>query len=144
VPEYFRLKGGASRSFDGFGAYYITGSSLSGSCQQPIRVTVGYTTASGLAALGVQPKLGRLFNEGEDRPGAYSKSKDRIDLSSVQKSVGGMALNLLCLVLRSLFLQSSSPENVSHCVVPLVTCVLIDRASRCQERILSCPLPRKS
>ena len=70
VPEYFRLKEGVSRSFEAFGAYYITGANLSGSGQQPIRVTVGYATASGLATLGVQPKLGRLFTEPEDRPGA--------------------------------------------------------------------------
>jgi putative ABC transport system permease protein len=70
VPEYFRLKDSASNSFESFGAYYIAGSNLSGSGQQPIRVTTGYATASGLAALGVQPKLGRLFTDPEDRPGA--------------------------------------------------------------------------
>jgi hypothetical protein len=47
----------------------ISNSPWTGSGQQPIRVTVVYTTGSGLAALGVQPRLGRLFNESEDYPG---------------------------------------------------------------------------
>jgi len=70
VPEYFRLKDSALKSFEAFGAYYIGGSNLSGSGQQPIRVTTGYATASGFAALGVQPDVGRLFTDPEDRPGA--------------------------------------------------------------------------
>ena len=87
VPEYFRLKDGVSKSFEAFGAYYITGANLSGTGQQPIRVTVGYATASGLATLGVQPKLGRLFTEPEDRPG----SPQTLVLSDVlwKKAFGG-------------------------------------------------------
>ncbi len=70
TPEYFRLKAGASKSFEAFGGYFITGSNLSGTGRQPQRVTTGYVTASGLATLGIQPQLGRLFTDAEDRNGA--------------------------------------------------------------------------
>ena len=68
VPEYFRLKDSALKSFEGFGAYYIGG--LTWLRQQP---TMSHLPATQqrvvLEALGVQPEVGRLFTDPEDRPG---------------------------------------------------------------------------
>jgi putative ABC transport system permease protein len=60
----------AQRTFDDLAAY-VTGSlTLNVADQVPDRLAGTFTTASGFAAAGVRPVLGRLFSTGDEAPGA--------------------------------------------------------------------------
>ncbi len=56
--------------FESFGALTMTSVNLSGDGAQPERFNGGALQVGALQALRVEPILGRLFREGEDRPGA--------------------------------------------------------------------------
>ena len=57
-------------SFELFGAFGITPVNLSTEEGRPERFTAGQLTVPAFQALGVQPILGRGFQEGDDKPGA--------------------------------------------------------------------------
>ena len=58
------------RSFEDLGAFYTGTAYLADGAGQPARYDGGFVTASSLSQLRVSPQLGRLIQEGEDRPGA--------------------------------------------------------------------------
>lgn len=66
-PEYWELVERTS-SFESVGAYSDAGAPVSGGAE-PARVPAAYVTASLLRTIGVQPALGRLLTDEEDRPG---------------------------------------------------------------------------
>jgi putative ABC transport system permease protein len=57
------------RTFEDIAAYYTGTINISG-MERPVRFDGGFMSASAFQTLGVQPFLGRTFQEGEDRPGA--------------------------------------------------------------------------
>jgi len=57
------------RTFEDLAAYYTGTINISG-IERPVRFDGGFMSASTFQTLGVQPFLGRTFQEGEDRPGA--------------------------------------------------------------------------
>ena len=57
-------------SFEDLGAFYTGTAYLADGAGQPARYDGGFVTASSLSLLRVSPQLGRLIQEGEDRPGA--------------------------------------------------------------------------
>ncbi len=57
-------------AFEAFGAFDQVPVNLSGDGIQPERFEAGALTVGALRALKVQPVLGRIFRDGEDRPGA--------------------------------------------------------------------------
>ena len=60
----------AQQSLEPFGGYYEGTINVSGSEGRPERYDGAFVTAGAMAVPRVQPLLGRLFVEGEDRPGA--------------------------------------------------------------------------
>jgi len=60
----------AQQSLEPFGAYYEGTINVSSSEGRPERFDGAFMTAGAMAVPRVQPLLGRLFAEGEDRPGA--------------------------------------------------------------------------
>lgn len=56
--------------FESFGAWFMLPVNVSGEGAQPERFRGGALTVGALRVLRVEPVLGRLFRDGEDRPGA--------------------------------------------------------------------------
>ncbi len=67
APEYLELQRW-NRAFSALGAYSTSSANVGGD-GEPVRVHSANATASLLAALGVEPLLGRLYTAEEDRPG---------------------------------------------------------------------------
>ncbi|HUS67163.1 MAG TPA: ABC transporter permease, partial [Kofleriaceae bacterium] len=67
APEYWELIEHTT-SFESVGAWSAAGAPVSGG-DEPARVPAAYVTASLLRTVGVQPAIGRLIKDEEDRPG---------------------------------------------------------------------------
>lgn len=68
VPDFLEWRG-QQRSFEGLAAFTQGTINLSG-VERPIRFDGGFMSANAFRVLGVQPFLGRGFQEGDDLPGA--------------------------------------------------------------------------
>jgi putative ABC transport system permease protein len=66
--EYFDYRGTEGKEFSAFGVYAFGADNLTGA-GEPVRLRVGYVSASVLPALGVAPVTGRTFTAEEERSG---------------------------------------------------------------------------
>jgi predicted permease len=69
--SYVQYHDKATKSFSSVASYQYSTANLTGG-QEPERVTSSNITASLIPTLGVQPMMGRLFTEQEERPGGPS------------------------------------------------------------------------
>ena len=70
APEYWELLEHTT-SFESVGGWSAAGAPMSGG-REPARVPAAYVTASMLRTVGVEPAIGRLINDEEDRPGVQT------------------------------------------------------------------------
>ena len=67
--SYVQYHDKTTRSFSSVASYQYATANLTGG-QEPERVTSSFITASLIPTLGVQPMMGRLFTDEEERPGS--------------------------------------------------------------------------